>query len=110
MECFGAVKDTLRLLGDGVASLARYWSKLGRGSLIELAARWNLPHLSAKSTKGAFTINWRDQDARAKVIDRLAQVQGTVPVEGFANYHIDLTARGGSPWSLPPGGTSSTHS
>jgi len=73
MECFGAVKDTLRLLGDGVASLARYWSKLGRGSLIELADRWNLPHLSAKSTKGAFTINWRDQDARAKVIDRLAR-------------------------------------
>jgi hypothetical protein len=30
----------------------------------------------------------------------LAQVQGTVPVEGFANYHIDLTARGGSPHEL----------
>jgi hypothetical protein len=30
----------------------------------------------------------------------LAQVQGKVPVEGFANYHIDLTARGGSPHEL----------
>lgn len=30
----------------------------------------------------------------------LAQVQGTVPVEGFANYHIDLAASGGSPHEL----------
>jgi hypothetical protein len=30
----------------------------------------------------------------------LAQVQGQVPVEGFANYSIVLTARGGSPHEL----------
>lgn len=73
MECYGAVKDTIRLLGDGVSSLARYWSKLGRGSLSELAGRWDLPHLGAKSTKGAFRVNWREPAARAAVVDRLAR-------------------------------------
>jgi hypothetical protein len=75
-ECYGAVKDTIRLLGDGVGSLAKYWSKLGQGSLQELEERWKLPHLSAKSTKGAFRINWRDAEARAEVIDKLAR--GTI--------------------------------
>ena len=73
MWCYGAVKDTVRLLGDGVASLANLWSKLGGGSLRELEERWSLPHLRSKSTKGAFRINWRDQEARAQVLDTLAR-------------------------------------
>jgi hypothetical protein len=73
MWCYGAVKDTVRLLGDGVASLARDWSKLTGTSLQELAQCWQLPHLLGKSTKGACHIDWRDKEARARLLDGLAQ-------------------------------------
>jgi hypothetical protein len=64
---------TVRLLGDGAAHLARLWSRATGASLSALAEAWALPHLLAKSTKGAFRIDWRDRQARATVIDGLAR-------------------------------------
>ena len=73
MWCYGAVKDTVRLLGDGVMHLARLWSRATGTAIPALAEVWGLPHLLAKSTKGAFRIDWRDRRARATVIDGLAR-------------------------------------
>ena len=73
MWCFGAIRDTVRLLGDGLRSLGRKWSRATGESLDELARRWELPLLLAKSTKGGLALDWRDAGARAEVVDSLAQ-------------------------------------
>jgi hypothetical protein len=72
MWCFGATLDTVRLLGDGLCQLARKWSRGTRVPLTEVAEQWDLPLVLAKSTKGAFSINWRDEKARATVLNSLA--------------------------------------
>lgn len=72
MWCYGAVLDTVRLLGDGLRLLGKQWARAQGISIEEVAKLWDLPLLLAKSTKGAFAINWRDPDARAKVVSKLA--------------------------------------
>lgn len=91
MWCYGAVKDTVRLLGDGVALLARAWSRASGASVAELAESWQLPHLLAKSTKGAFRIDWRDREARADIIHGLAK--GVVTAVATVRSGIDDVAR-----------------
>jgi hypothetical protein len=91
MWCYGAVKDTVRLLGDGVAQLARAWCNASGASVAELAESWQLPHLLAKSTKGAFRIDWRDREARADVIHGLAQ--GVMTAVATVRSGIDHVAR-----------------
>ncbi len=91
MWCYGAVKDTVRLLGDGVTAVARLWSKLKRGSLEELEKRWCLPHLQAKSTKGAFRIDWSNKQMRAGVLDTLAR--GTLSAVTEIRSNIDKVGR-----------------
>ena len=73
MYCYGATLDTIRLLGDGLRALGLRWSRVTGESLAELSKRWELPLLTGKSTKGSFRIDWRDQDARAKVVTHLAE-------------------------------------
>ena len=73
MWCYGAVMDTVRLLGDGTKKLARKWAYIRDIGVRQIAGQWGLPHLSAKSTKGAFQIDWHDSDARAGVIHTLAK-------------------------------------
>ncbi len=73
MWCYGAVKDTVRLLGDGVGKLARYWAKATKQSLEDIAEAWSVPFILGKSTKGALGIDWRDSEARANALDRVAQ-------------------------------------
>lgn len=72
MWCYGAVLDTIRLLGDGTRMLALRWSKASGQSLEQLAKQWDVPHVLAKSTKGHFRIDWRDIDQRATVVATLA--------------------------------------
>ncbi len=72
MWCFGAVLDTVRLLGDGVRQLGRKWAELTDTTVEALAAEWELPLLVARSTKGSYRIDWRDRDARSTVINDLA--------------------------------------
>jgi hypothetical protein len=91
MWCYGAVKDTVRLLGDGVAQLARLWSRATGREITELAAAWALPHLLAKSTKGAFRIDWRDQQARDTVVDGLAR--GVLTAVQTVRQRVDQVAR-----------------
>ena len=73
MLCFGAVQDTVRLLGDGLRSLGKSWARATRTPLEVVARQWGLDLLLAKSTKGAFAIDWRDRDQRAGLFDGLAR-------------------------------------
>lgn len=73
MWCYGAVKDTVRLLGAGLQALARVWARATRRSVGEVAAEWETDWLSAKSVKGGLAIDWRDPEARAGGLDRLAR-------------------------------------
>lgn len=73
MWCYGAVRDTVRLLGDGLRSLAGLWAKATRSTVAMVAAEWKMPFLAEKSTKGAFRIDWRDAEARAGVTHQLAE-------------------------------------
>jgi hypothetical protein len=80
MWCYGAVLDTVRLLGDGVRKLARLWAKAQKIGVLRIAQRWSLSHLiSAKSTKGGLDIDWRNREARAEGLDAIARaVMGAV--------------------------------
>jgi hypothetical protein len=73
MWCLGAVRDTVRLLGDGLRSLAAFWARATRTTLEQVAADWQLPFLLGKSTKGAFPIEWHDAAAKATVTTQLAE-------------------------------------
>jgi len=53
MLCFGAVQDTVRLLGDGLRSLGKAWARATQTPLEEVAQQWDLDLLLAKSAKGA---------------------------------------------------------
>lgn len=72
MWCYGAVQDTVRLLGDGLWRAGRWYASATGRSLQDVAAEWKLPLLLAKSTKGHHAIDWRSADARATVITELA--------------------------------------
>ena len=70
--CYGAVLDTVRLLGDGLRLIARSYASATGTTVVMLADRWKLPLLLAKSTKGHLAIDWRNQDERSRVITELA--------------------------------------
>lgn len=73
MWCYGAVLDTIRLMGDGTRALAKCWARASGLSVATVAEQWGLPYLLAKSTKGHFRIDWRDPNQRAEVVNTLAQ-------------------------------------
>lgn len=68
MWCYGAKADTVRLLGDGLRGLADKWARATRTSIEGVATAWSMPFLLAKSTKGAFQVNWRDPLDRKGVL------------------------------------------
>ncbi|MCA9673160.1 MAG: transposase [Myxococcales bacterium] len=72
MWCYGAVLDTIRLLGDGTRMLALRWAKATKQSVAQIVEQWQAPHVLAKSTKGHFRIDWRDAAERARVVAQLA--------------------------------------
>ncbi|MEN0064129.1 MAG: transposase [Myxococcota bacterium] len=72
MFCFGALRGTVRLLGDGLRGLVRRWARWTRTPLPKLAHDLELPWVTTKSTKGGLAIDWRDPEARHEVVHRLA--------------------------------------
>lgn len=72
MWCYGAVMDTVRLLGDGTRMLALRWAKATGQSFEQIAEQWAVPWVLAKSVKGHFNIEWRDPDQRAQVVEAVA--------------------------------------
>lgn len=73
MWCFGAVRGTVRLLGDGLRGLCKLWAQATGVTLTEVAEQLSVPWLAAKSTKGHFNIDWKDTTARASVMDNVAR-------------------------------------
>lgn len=74
MWCYGALKDTIRMMGDGLRRLGRWWAKVTEQSVAEVAEQWDCPLLEATSTKGHVEdIEWSDADARGEVTDSLAE-------------------------------------
>lgn len=89
--CYGAVKDTVRLLGDGLGMLAGRWAKATKESLEDIAAAWDVPFILGKSVKGALGIDWRDADSRANAMDTLAQ--GVIRAVRWVRSRLDNVAR-----------------
>ncbi len=88
MWCYGAVLDTVRLLGDGTRRLAQRWAAACKVSLAEVAEQWSVPHVCGKSTKGYFHVDWRDATARAEVFDTVAQ--GAIRAVESVRRHIQV--------------------
>jgi len=73
MWCYGAVHDTVRLLGDGIVRLVQRYARLKHIPVEQLASEWQLPLLLSKSVKGHYRIDWSDREQRSEVIEELAQ-------------------------------------
>jgi hypothetical protein len=74
MWCYGAVLDTVRLLGDGLRQLARRWARAHGQALADLPDPWPVPFLLAKSTKGFFAgRTWTCPADLSAVLDILVQ-------------------------------------
>lgn len=74
MWCFGALRGTIRLLGDGLRGLGRRLSRLLDVPLGELAKRWSAPWLTARSMKGGMAkVDWRSATARAGATDAIVR-------------------------------------
>lgn len=74
MWCYGAVLDTVNLLGEGLRALAKRWARTHKVPLATVAAEWGAPLLLAKSTKGYFVgTDWSDISARSGVLKQLAE-------------------------------------
>lgn len=73
MWCYGAVQDTLRLLGQGLRHLGARWAMAHRTTLEQVAMEWEMPLLVAKSIKGHFEVNWNDPTATATLVNQIAE-------------------------------------
>ena len=91
MWCYGAVKDTVRLLGDGTTTLVRRWAKTTNQSMDQVATTWDVPYVLGKSTKGALGIDWRASEARANALNTLAR--GALHSVEFVKKHLHLVGR-----------------
>lgn len=70
--CYGAVLDTVRLLGEGTRMLVSQWAKATKQNIEQLAESWKVPWVLAKSIKGYFSISWNKEKQRVVVIEQLA--------------------------------------
>ena len=74
MDCYGAVMDTINLLGTGAIRLLRRGAQALRTSAAELARRWDMTRIQdAKSIKGAFCVDWRQHPQRDQVVTWLVE-------------------------------------
>lgn len=92
MWAFGAASDTVRMLGDGLRMLTRRWARWTKTPLEQFVRELEVPFVLAKSTKGAFSVDWRDCDARHRVVDALAR--GVVRVVEAIRCRIEEAPRG----------------
>jgi len=73
MWCYGAVRDTVRLLGEGVGMIARQWAAGTRRPLEGIVKEWGIDWVLTPSVKGAFDIDWSDAQARSEVLTQIAE-------------------------------------
>ena len=72
MFCFGALRGTVGMLGDGLRGLLRRYAKWTKQPFAKVATELAVPWVRAKSTKGGLCPDWRDREARQAAIHRLA--------------------------------------
>lgn len=72
MWCYGAVVDTVRMIGRGIGAVTRRYAEGTRRPVDQLADQWGVEWMLAPSIKGAFEIDWKDKEARSEVISKLA--------------------------------------
>jgi len=87
MWCYGAVQDTVNLLGNGTRTLVRRWAKVTGQKVEDVATQWKVPWVLAKSTKGHFGIDWHNPDQRAEVMEAVAD--GTLRTVGQVRHHLE---------------------
>lgn len=92
MWCYGAVRDTVRLLGEGIGMLARQWAAGARIPLEQVVRDWDVEWVLAPSVKGAFDIDWSDADARSEVITELGEK--AVALVDIVQHGMDKVRRG----------------
>jgi len=73
MWCYGAVVDTVRLLGEGIEQVVCQWADGTRSTVEQVARQWDTPWVGAPSVKGAFDIDWSDEDERADILTTLGE-------------------------------------
>lgn len=74
MWCFGALRGTIRLLGDGLRGLGKRLARRTGLSLAALARRWSAPWLTSRSMKGGLPkVDWRSSEARAAATDGIVR-------------------------------------
>ena len=74
MWCFGALRGTIRLLGDGLRGLGKRLARRTDLSLAELARRWSVPWLLSRSMKGGLTkVDWRSSEERSAATDGIVR-------------------------------------
>lgn len=98
MWCFGAILDTVRLLGDGLRRLGRRFARAARRTLGQLAKELDLDLLLAKSTKGHLGLDWRAPDARSTAIHDL--VNTVLRVVDWVREHLPETRDSARPGLL----------
>lgn len=86
MWCYGAISDTVRLLGEGTGMLVRQWSKVTGQSAKQVAEQWKVPWVLAKSIKGHFPIAWNNAQERAGVTEDLAR--GALRAIKYVRRHL----------------------
>ena len=87
MICFGALRGTVRLLGDGLRSLVQRWARLQRTPFATLAQELGVPWVTAKSTKGGLAIDWRNAETRHEAINQL--VSDVLRVVEYLDVHLE---------------------
>lgn len=75
MFCFGALRGTVRLLGEGVRGLLQRLARAEKTSVGRLADQLDVSWVTAKSIKSGLVKDWRDADKRRDGVHRL--VEGT---------------------------------
>lgn len=71
MLCFGALRGTVRLLGDGLRTLVGRWARIAKTSKARVAREWDVVWVTARSTKGGLCADWRDAEARHDAVHRV---------------------------------------
>ncbi len=73
MFCFGALRGTIRLLGEGLRGLLRRWARATKTGVNRIAQNWDVQWVLAKSIKGGLDVDWRDAGQRRDVVERLSR-------------------------------------
>ncbi len=68
MLCYGALRGTVRLLGEGLRGPLRRWARVMSTPVMKVAKDLGVRWVTARGIKGGLGVDWRDADARHDVV------------------------------------------